>query len=109
MLTSADAFATRMAIASWRQSRIGIVDRVGGTDRDIAVTVAPQTGVEASSRSIPAASLRLGFTAANADSGINGVPVRLVTVETPTSRGNRAAGQELLVRGNRRWPLPPPR
>ena len=43
--------------------------------------VAPQTGVQASSGKAYTAGLRLGFTAANANGGINGVPVRLVTVD----------------------------
>ncbi len=50
--------------------------------REIVIAqVAPQTGVQASSGKAYAAGLRLGFGAANANGGINGVPLRLVSVD----------------------------
>ncbi len=50
--------------------------------RDIVIAqVAPQSGVQASSGKAYTAGLRLGFNAVNANGGINGVPLRLVTVD----------------------------
>jgi branched-chain amino acid transport system substrate-binding protein len=71
----------------WRVAALSSVLLVVGlstavTAKDIVIAqVAPLSGVQASAGKAYAAGLRLGFDAANATGGINGSPLRLVSVD----------------------------